>query len=112
MATTTTTDSATWGETYDLEAQAKDVDGVAIVMDGTWSAACRFTKARVNGETVLAEAMTIADGVATLEVDTGAAAFDEPGVYFYDIRLTDADGNDYWSEPVKLTLKNRNTLPS
>lgn len=112
MATTTTaTDSIVWGETYDLSVAAKDADGVDITLDGTWSAACRITKDRVGGEVILNPAMTIADGVATCAIDTGGAEF-EAGNYFYDVRLTDSAGNDYWSAPVKLTLNNRNTPSS
>jgi hypothetical protein len=52
--------------------------------------------------------MTIAAGVATTTIDTGNAEFCY-GTYYYDIRLTDADGHDYWTSPVRLILANRNT---
>lgn len=103
-----TVDKIIWGETYDIEVALQDAEGDAIVMDGDWSAACRITKDRVGGEVFLNPAMNIADGVATCSLDTGDSGW-APGVYVYDVRVTDADGNDFWSEPVRLTLVNRNT---
>ena len=102
------TDNIKWGETYDIEATAQDVDGVAIAMDSTWQAAIRVTKRTVGGATLIEPAMTIAAGKATCSIDTGDAPW-FVGVFWYDIRLTDPDGNDQWSEPVRLTLEDRNT---
>jgi hypothetical protein len=106
-----TSDSIKWGETYDISAAAADADGVAIPLDGTWSAAIRITRERVGGEVVAEPAMTIGGGVATCTLDTGDDGW-RPGIHWYDIRLTDPDGNDYWSEAVKLTLENRNAPAS
>ena len=103
-----TADTITWGETYDISLAAQDAVGAAITLDGTWSAACRITKNKVGGEVIANPAMTIAAGVATCQIDTGDAGW-AAGVFYYDIRLTDADGNDYWTAPIKLTLTNRNT---
>ena len=102
------TDTIKWGETYDIEATAQDVDGVAIAMDSTWQAAIRVTKRTVGGATLIEPTMTIAAGKATCTIDTGDAPW-FVGVFWYDIRLTDPDGNDQWSEPVRLTLEDRNT---
>lgn len=103
-----TTDEIVWGETYDLSVSAKDVDDLTITLDGTWSAACRITKDKIGGDVILNPTMTIADGVATTEIDTGDPEWCA-GTFYYDIRLTDSDGNDYWSSPVRLILANRNT---
>ena len=106
-----TTDTITWGETYDISLAAQDADGVAITLDGTWSAACRFTKTDIGGEIIANPTMTIAAGVATCQIDTGDAEWSH-GVFYYDIRLTDADGYDYWTEPVRLKILNRNAPTS
>lgn len=95
--------SITLGETYGIALEARDESGVTLVMDGTWQAACRII-AKTGGATILDEvAMTIADGAASLEIDTGDAPWVR-GVYLYDVRLTDPDGNDAWSEKTQLTL--------
>ena len=101
------TDSITWGETYDIRVQTKDLSGDAIVMDETYQAACRVTR-QVGGESILDPAMVLDGGAFITSIDTGDAPW-KPGTYFYDIRITDPEGNDYWSEPVRLTLRNRNT---
>lgn len=101
------TDSIKWGETYDIEASAQDADGNPIVLDGTWQAALRITKNIVGGTILLDPVMTITGGKAVCTLDTGDARW-RAGNYVYDIRLTDPDGHDQWSEPVKLTLENRN----
>lgn len=105
------TDEITWGESYDIAAQAGDAAGEPITMDGTWSAALRITRQLLGGETVVDLPMPIVDGAAQISLDTGEEGW-APGTYIYDTRLTDPDGYDYWSEPVKLVLRNRNTPPS
>lgn len=92
------------GETHVIATDAEDEVGARIVMDGTWSAACRII-AKVGGTTLLDEvAMPIVSGGARLEIDTGDAPWVE-GVYLYDVRLTDPDGNDWWTDTAQLTLK-------
>lgn len=106
-----TSDTITYGETYDIEAAAQDANGDPIIIDGTWSAACRITKNKIGGPIIAEPTMAIADGKATCTLDTG----DDPwtaGTYYYDIRITDPDGNDQWSEAVRLTLTDRNTPQS
>ena len=99
-----TKDTIKLGETYGISATAKDKDGAALVMDGTWAAACRII-AKAGGATIMDEvAMTIADGAASLKIDTGDSPW-VAGVYLYDVRLTDPDGNDSWTDEVQLTLK-------
>ena len=105
------TDTIVWGETYDISIAAADADGVAIVLDETWTLACRVTSLRVGGTLVAEPTVTIAAGVGTASIDTGDDEW-EAGNYYYDIRLTDPDGNDYWTEPVNLQLDNRNTPSS
>jgi hypothetical protein len=105
------TDTIKWGETYDIQAACQDADGVAVPLTIDWQAACRITRERVGGAVVATPVMTISGGVATCQIDTGDTGW-EPGVYIYDIRLTDPDGHDYWGEPVRLTLENRNALAS
>lgn len=102
------TDTIKWGENYDIAAAAQDANGDPITLDETWSAAIRVTLNEIGGPIILDSAMTIADGGATCSIDTGDSRW-TAGTYFYDIRLTDADGNDQWSEAVRLTLENRNT---
>jgi len=104
------TDTIKWGETYDLAVQAKDADGNALDLTG-WLAAVRFVSARVGGGAVAEPEMTIAGDTASCSIDTGAEGW-APGPYRYDVRFTDPDGNDYWSEPVKLILQNRDTPAS
>jgi len=103
-----TTDEIVWGETYDISVSAQDTAGDPITLDGTWSAACRITEDRIGGDVILNPTMTIADGVATTTLDTGDEEWSH-GIYYYDIRLTDADGHDYWTSPVRLILANRNS---
>lgn len=106
-----TTDAIKLGETYDLSIAAQDADGVAIELDGTWSVACRICTRRVGGPLFLDVALVIAGGVATGSIDTG----DSPwlvGNYHFDVRFTDQDGNDYWSEPWLLQVQARNTPAS
>lgn len=105
------TDSIVWGETYDISVTAKDANGDAIAIDGTWEAAIRIVRDRIGGPEIESGAMTIADNAATYSIDTGKAPW-TADTYVYDIRLTDPDGNDYWCEPIELTLSDRVTLPS
>jgi len=106
-----TIDTIKWGETYDLAVQAKDTEGNVLSLAG-YQAAARFVSARVDGGTVAEPAMIIGeDDTARCSVDTGAEGW-APGPYRYDVRFTDPDGNDYWSDAVKLVLQNRDTPAS
>lgn len=102
------TDSIVHGETYDLTVTAKDPDGVVIDLDAGWSAACRVCSGTVGGPTVADVAMTITDSTATGAIDT-AAALEHGTKYYLDVRFTDPDGRDYWSDPWVLRVKNHNT---
>ena len=99
------------GETYGISITALDSDGDAITMDGDWSAASAVTKDRVGGTPIESPTLTIAAGVATGEIDTGSSLY-EDGTYYWDARLTDDSGDDYWTTPVKLVLLGRNTPSS
>jgi hypothetical protein len=105
------TDTVTWGETYDLAITANDLAGDPIVVDATWTAAARFTRGFVGGDLVLDLPLPITAGVPTGSIDTGEEPW-TPGNYYYDVRLTDPAGNDYWSGPVLLQLADRNTPSS
>lgn len=104
-------DTIVHGETYGISVSIQDVDGDPLTLDGTWSAACRVTRNKVGSASIVEPVMVIADNAATTELDTGDEPW-MPGVYYYDIRLTDPDGHDYWTEPVKLTLSDRNAPAS
>ena len=101
-------DCITWGESYDISASLQDPDRNEVVIDGSWSAACRFCKQRIDGPVIFESSMAISENAASVAIDTGDPEW-SPGVYFYDIRVTDADGNDYWSDPIQLTLSKRAT---
>jgi hypothetical protein len=103
-----TTNEIVWGETYNISVSAKNAGGNAVTLDGTWSAACRISKDFIGGDIVLNPTMAIAAGVATTSIDTGNAEF-SAGTYYYDIRLTDPTGHDYWTDPVRLIIANRNS---
>jgi hypothetical protein len=105
------TDTIVHGETYDIAVQAKDINGDPIVMDGTWSAATRITKGAIGGEIIAEPAMAIVDGLATYTLDTGESIW-ESTTYFYDVRLTNPDGDDFWTAKIRLTLTPRNTPSS
>jgi hypothetical protein len=101
------TDTITWGETYDISVTVKDADGLTIALDDTYQAACRVTR-EVSGATLIDVPVVIADGMVKASIDTGDNPW-KAATYYYDIRITDPDGHDYWSEPVRLTLNPRNT---
>lgn len=103
-----TTNEIVWGETYDISVSAQDASSNPVTLDGTWSAACRISEDYIGGNVALNPTMVIAAGVATVSLDTGNTEWSH-GVYYYDIRLTDSTGNDYWTSPVRLILANRNT---
>jgi hypothetical protein len=102
------TDIIVHGESYDISVEIQDSEGVPVVMDENWLAACRFTAHKVGGDITTEPTMVIDDGVATTTIDTGDPEW-EAITYFYDIRVTDELGDDYWTEPVRLTLTKRNT---
>ena len=105
-------DEIAYGETYDLSVSVKDADGDLVTLDGTYSAAYRFTDSReVGGTQIAAGSMTIADGVATASIDTGDDPW-VPGIYYYDVRITDPDGNEYVSSMIQLVICNTQTLPA
>jgi len=100
------TDSIVWGETYDLSVSAQDLNEDVVTIDDSWSAVCRFTSEANPNFTAFQSPMVISNNAASVAIDTGNPPW-LPGVYFYDIRISDPDGNDFWSETVRLTLHNR-----
>tara|TARA_R110000796_G_scaffold173868_1_gene290842 strand:- start:28680 stop:29003 length:324 start_codon:yes stop_codon:yes gene_type:complete len=103
-----TEDTAIHGETYDLEIALLDELGDPLAIDNTWLVASRFSRSAIGEPSVIDPTFTIAAGVATASIETDAA-FDAGSIYFYDVRLTDPSGFDYWTDPVKLTVNDRNT---
>lgn len=91
------------GETLTFIASAVDVDGLAVLIGAGWSARCAVSHRNVP---VLSSNMAISDGVASVSFDTGEVPWDSCD-YKYDIRITDADGNDYWSGVQPLSLSYR-----
>ncbi len=106
-----TTDTIKHGETYSITVQPKDSAGDDLVMDGTWAAACRVTRVRLGGATLVDPVVTISGGSATFSVDTGDAEW-EPGTYVWDVRVTDPAGDDFWTEERGLVLETRNAPAS
>jgi len=101
-------DSIVHGETYDISITPQDSNGDSVILDDSWSAAIRFSRLEDGRSEVISEDMVIADGVASISFDTGDSPW-EPGVLWYDTRLTDGDGHDYWSSKIKLTINSRIT---
>jgi hypothetical protein len=102
------TDTIVHGETYDIEVSGQDSEGAPVPIDNTWLAQCRFTLGEIGGQITAEPTMTIANDVASASIDTGDDEW-YPLVYFFDVRLTDPDGNDFWTEPIELTLQEKNT---
>lgn len=94
------------GETFSFSAEFLDVDGVAVPVDETWSFGLRICKGGIGGETFVDVPVALVDGALSGTYDTEDML---PGIYYYDIRATDPDGNDEWSDPVKLTIDPTNT---
>lgn len=97
-------DTIKCGETYVIPAEARDGEGNTLVMDNTWSAACRIISKKTKAIVLDQVSMPIANGKASISLDTGNAPW-APGIYLYDIRITDPDGNDSWSEQIQVTME-------
>lgn len=102
------TDTIKLGETYKLVTEALDDNDQPIVMDNSWKAAFRFTRRALGGREVAKGDMTIVDGSATASVATTGEVW-KVGLYVYDVRLTDPEGNHFWSNPIQLMVEDRNT---
>ena len=105
------TDRIYLGETYTISASGQDENGAAFAIPGTWEVKARIMADTYNGDVVADLTLAIANGVASVSMDTGNSPF-AAGIYFYDIRITDADGNDFWSDMVKLVITTRITPQS
>lgn len=105
------TDQVRWGENYDISVTAQNADGDQITLDETWSGKYRVLNQNGAGTKIEAGPLVIADGVATATIDTGEVGW-SPGIYFWDVRLTDADGYEYPSETVRLTVVATQTEPN
>ena len=100
------------GETHHIQVQPEDENGNLIVMDETWSAACRVTTSCVGGTFFADVPMVIEDGMAKGEIDTGESPW-QTGSYFYDVRITDPSADDdFWTDPTNLIVGTRNSPPS
>ena len=104
------TDTIVWGQTYDIEVAVQNQNGEPITLDDTYQVACRVVAA-IGGPTILEPPVTISGGKATASIDTRNSVF-SAGTYHFDVRITDPDGYDDWTEPVKLTLLARITPAS
>ena len=93
------------GEIIHLEAEPLDADGNPVVIGTGWSAAFGVSRVTNGGQRVLTGEMAIADGKATGELDTDTLFV---GDYFYDIRFTSPEGENYFSDPVHLAVGPRN----
>ena len=100
------TDRIKRGETFGFSAEFEDVDGNPVTVDETWSFGLRICKGGIGGETAADVSIALVDGVLTGTYDTEDLC---SGEYYYDIRATDPDGNDEWSDPVKLIVEQTNT---
>lgn len=103
-------DEISYGETYEVVAQFGETDEDPIVMDETYSIKYRFLTRNGGGTEIAAGTIPIADGVGSIEIDTGDEPW-EPGCVFFDIRITDPDGDEHVSETVQLTILKTQTVP-
>jgi len=94
------------GEVFALSLEFKDADGEVIAVNETWSFACRICKEYVKGETAADVPISLVDGIPVGSYQTDDL---EEGLYFYDVKATDPDANDYWSCPVRLIIEPTNT---
>lgn len=99
------------GETYRWTAVGKDADGNVEAFDESWDIVCQITKKKVGGEVMANPAVSIVDGAAVMEVDTGDEGW-ETGRYYVDMRFSGAEGYDDWSDAVLLIVQNRNSPKS
>lgn len=104
-----TTDSIFHGETYAITVSFLDADDAPVTIDSAWTVVVGVSRNQSGPPLLPLLTMPISDGAASIAIDTGAW---EPGTYFYQCRATDPDGNDYWSEPVRLVLRPRIPGPS
>lgn len=103
-----TTDYLKQGETLNLSITAKDSNGSGVALSG-YSAAMRICKDKVGGTTAADISLGISNDTITGSYNTNSL---NPNDYYYDIRLTDESGNDFWSAPVKMVILPRNTPSS
>lgn len=116
-------DSIKWGKLLTRRIAGQDADGAYFAITAEWAGAWRIVTQLPeggdlpdggdldDGAQIAAGALDIADGLASFTVDTSAAGW-APGHYYYDVRLTDPDGVDWWSDIVHLELLPRITAPS
>ena len=65
---------------------------------------------RTRGGNEVADLSPTRDGANwIIEFDTNPLA---PGTYWFDVKAIDPDGNEHWSDPVKIKLVEPNTKPS
>ncbi|MBB5351062.1 PAS domain-containing protein [Haloferula luteola] len=100
-----------WGDPLEIALQLKDPDGEIIPMDETWRAVIGFSLTGDTSDPDFEFPMVIEDGMAMTDLDTREEPF-EPGVLYYDIRYTDPEGKDRWTETTRLTLEHRQASAS
>ena len=103
-----TTDYLKKGSTLNINVSALDADGALVDLTG-YTAAMRICRDCVGGTTTADVELSITDNVITGSYDTESL---EPNDFYYDIRMTDEAGNDYFSDPVKMVIMSTNTPAS
>ena len=93
------------GETYRLDITAQDENSDDVSLDG-WSFASTVRKIGNGG--VVQHEFAFGSGT-TASVDTGTW---DIGNYAYDVRLTDPDGAEYYSDKTVIKLTDGPTQPA
>lgn len=105
-----TTDTITIGSTYLVTATILDPDGVVIPITSGWQAACTVCAVKIGGLVAATIPMVIANGSVSGKLDTDSTLV--TGRYYYDVRVTDPAGVDYWTDAICLNLITHSTPPA
>lgn len=94
------------GERLALLATAK-TDGVAITLDSSWSIGAAIMEN--GGSTAIDLSPTIVLGKVSIDFDTAPL---RPGTFVMDLRFTNAQSRDQFSQKVKVVILPTITSPS
>jgi hypothetical protein len=96
------------GQTLGILVTPEDAEGDPVVMDETWDVAAAIAPVTAtSGEVAIAA--EVQDGKALVTHDT----VDLPAAtYLIDVRLTNPESRDQWTEKIRLTLNEPVTKPS